>query len=121
NELLQSDNTSALASGFVRSTAILKLLTTDVGGSCPSSASKCCLPTEPSEHNRVEDLDRESPGTATSKFVESVVLCNSSMNSQTVVLRDSSVNLDIIPEKAECSQDHGGNNMLGVATGPVMT
>ncbi|GKA28021.1 hypothetical protein Tco_0714189 [Tanacetum coccineum] len=132
NELLQSDNTIALASGFVRSTAMdklhvwkaniprtleiteseidslennLKLLTPDVGGSC----------------NRVEDFDRESLGTATSKFVESVVLCNSSMNSQTVVLRDSSVNLDIIPEKAECSQDHGGDNMLGVATGNSYT
>ncbi|GJZ07137.1 hypothetical protein Tco_0540930, partial [Tanacetum coccineum] len=120
----------------------LKLLTTDVGGSCPSSAGKCCLPTEPSgknteensgptekvdaclevlEHNRVEDLDIESPGTATSKFVESVVLCNSSMNYQTVELRDSSVNLDIIPEKAECSLDHGGDNMLGVATGSSYT
>nr|GEW16263.1 hypothetical protein [Tanacetum cinerariifolium] len=108
NELLQSDNTSALAFAFSLENG-LKLLTTDVGGSCPSPAGKCCLPTEPSgknttekadaclevlEHNRVEDLDRESPGTTTSKFVESVVLCNS---------------------------NHGGDNMLGVAKGSSYT
>nr|GEV85171.1 hypothetical protein [Tanacetum cinerariifolium] len=73
------------------------------------------------EHNKVEDLGKESPGTATSKFVESVLLCNRSMNSVTVEPRHSSVNLDIIPEKAECSQDHGGDNMLGVATGSGYT
>lgn len=170
NELLQSDDTSASTSGFVRSTAMdklhvwkadisrtleiteseidsleneLKSLIPDVRGSCPSPAATCSLPTDSSgknteensgpteraddcvevleKHNRVEDLDRESPGTATSKFVESVVLCNSSMNSETVELRDSSVNLDIIPDKAECSQDHGGDNMLGVATGSSYT
>ncbi|GJY80053.1 homeodomain-like protein, partial [Tanacetum coccineum] len=72
----------------------LKLLTTDVGGSCPSPAAICCLSTEPSgknmeensgpnkkaddclevlEHNRVEDLDKESPGTAAQQHLKRVL------------------------------------------------
>ncbi|GKC05799.1 hypothetical protein Tco_0997409, partial [Tanacetum coccineum] len=82
NPSVPSYNTIALASGFVRSTAMdklhvwkaniprtleiteseidsrennLKLLTPDVGGSCPSPAAKCCLPTDPSGKNMEEN------------------------------------------------------------------
>nr|GEV85170.1 hypothetical protein [Tanacetum cinerariifolium] len=132
NELLQSDATNALTSGFVRSTAMDKRIMSFSGcymnteensgptknteeNSGPTQKADDCVEVL-GEHNKVEDLDKESPGTATSKFVESVLLCNRSMNSVTVEPRDSSVNLDIIPEK-----DHDGDNMLGVATGSGYT
>ncbi|KVI09746.1 uncharacterized protein LOC112510223 isoform X2 [Cynara cardunculus var. scolymus] len=174
NELLQSDDTSGPTSGFVRSTAMdklqvwkadisrtleiteseidsleneLKLLVSDVGGSCSLPAASCSLPTKCNVKNTdrisgslplriiasgdtltekadgsvelagVEDLDRESPGTATSKFVEPFTLCDITP-SDVVEQRDSSCILHIRSEnmEAKCSGDNVCNDILGVVT-----
>nr|XP_043631183.1 uncharacterized protein LOC122602650 [Erigeron canadensis] len=56
------------------------------------------------EHTAVESLKRESPGMATSRFVEP----NSIMDERI----ESSSKLDIRSQKAECSQDHVGDGMV---------
>lgn len=169
NELLQSDETSTQASGFVRSTAMdklqvwkadisrtleiteseidsleieLKSLVSDVGPS--SSFSTASPPTEckdnnieeksghlslrvvssgdmsiekaddsveeEEEHTGVEDLDRESRGTATSEFVEPSTSCDNLTPSE----RDSFCILEIRSENtgAKCSQDDVSNGSL---------
>ncbi|KAI3520108.1 hypothetical protein L1887_09332 [Cichorium endivia] len=60
------------------------------------------------ERTGVEDLDRESPGTATSKFVETFTSCDNNTPSDALEQKDSSCILDIRSEDTEAKSSQDG-------------
>ncbi|XP_024959161.1 uncharacterized protein LOC112500097 isoform X1 [Cynara cardunculus var. scolymus] len=66
------------------------------------------------ERTGAEDLDRKSPGTATSKLVKPLALCNNVKHPDAVERKDSPSNLDIRSEQAKFPPHHANDDMVGV-------